>query len=292
MTAPRGGARRAEGSAAERLVYGLRVAGVPATPWLADADERPAPRVQIEHRAVVTEPASLDGERACLHLPDGRLLVADRAGGTVTFGGEPLDLGDLVHPYLGPVGTLFNRWLRREAFHGGSFVAGGRAWVVRGRREAGKSTLLAALAARQVAILADDITVIDRGMALAGPRCLDLRAVNPGAAFTAVPARAGTRLRLPLPAIDTRVPLGGWIYLEWGDSLQIELLPAATRVSRLMGGRAWPQLTSDPSVLLDLAALPAWRLARPRDRSMIPACAEMLEEAVISMPRQGAIGRS
>jgi hypothetical protein len=80
-----------------------------------------------------------------LSLGGGRQLVLDRARESVTYCGPFVADDQLVHPYRGSVGTIFDRWVCREVFHAASFVLYDRAWVVVGPKEAGNSTLVAQL---------------------------------------------------------------------------------------------------------------------------------------------------
>ena len=149
----------------------------------------------------------------------------------------------IAHPYLGPVAVGFNRWAGREVFHAGAFVAAGRAFMVLGPRTAGKSTLMAAIAATGAPILADDLVVTDGEVVFAGPRSVDLREPIPGDALAApLPelrsARDGTRWRVPLPAIASRYPLGGWFCLRWSDRTAADPVPMPSLLGRLAAYRS------------------------------------------------------
>ena len=142
----------------------------------------------------------------------------------------------LLHPHLGSTALIAAYWAQRPSFHAGSFVLGGGVWAVLGDRERGKSSLLAWLAARDVPVFSDDLVVLDGDAVLAGPRCLDLRA---GAAshFAAgsLIRGAGTRdrWRVSLPQVPARLPLRGWIELQWDDQTRIELLRTDQKLARL-----------------------------------------------------------
>jgi len=256
--------------------YGLHFRGLPLVPELALAepgDGYPA-AVTISVHATdqsTPQPYALDASRSVRRLADGRLLDCHRPDGTATFYGPPLDPGVLAHPYLGPVATTFNRWLGRESFHAGAFVVNDRAWAVLGPRTAGKSSLLAALAARRVPILSDDILVTDGHEGFAGPRCIDLREPLPAVDTALVRARNDSRWRVLLPPIPPRVVLGGWIYLRWGGAVSMQSLPPQELMRRLAAGRAGRDLASDPSAFLLLATLPSWDLERPKDWGQLDA---------------------
>jgi hypothetical protein len=265
-------------------VYGMRVTGLPAgLPMLGDVV--PWPTVNIVNGA----PPAAGGEqvvgsdRAEVPLPMGRRLVILRTG-EARFHGPPLPPDELVHPYLGLPASLWSRWRGQECFHAGAFVAGDRAWVVRGEREAGKSTLLAALAARGVPVLADDIVIVDAGQVLAGPRCIDLREQIPGLPGIEQRSWEGSRCRLSLPSVPPSVPLGGWIFLEWGGEPARERLDARSVLSRVAAGRAWPALGTDDRAVLDVATRPAWVLTRPHLWLGLPDMVDQLLDLVGDSP--------
>ncbi|MFI9639970.1 hypothetical protein ACIG87_07855 [Micromonospora sp. NPDC051925] len=258
-----GGAMGATG----RSVYGLCVHGLDEVEELPPSEahpDRPAVRVR-QTTAAPPLPVPIDLDGGVRVLADGRTLAVDRRRGTATFHGPLLAPDVLAHPYLAPVATVFNRWAGRETFHSGAFVHAGRAWAVVGPRTAGKSSLLAALAARDVPVLADDILVVDHTEVYAGPRCIDLRHPVPGPVLSTRMVRAGDRLRVALPPIADRTPLGGWLFLGWGRTPTMTPVPPSTLLTRLAGCRSWHRLPTDPTVLLGMAALPAWDLTRPRD---------------------------
>ena len=205
----------------------------------------------------------VDARRGCWALRDGHVLAVDRATRTATFYGSPISSDQLAHPYLAAVATVVNRWAGREAFHAGAFVAADRAWVVRGVRTAGKSTLMASLAARGHSVLSDDIAVTDGRNVFAGPRAVDLRSPPPAPVTTDL-VRGGTRWRVRLAPAPARVPLAGWVFLEWGNQVRLHRLGQRELLGRLAAGRSWTHLESDPRLLLALAGAPAWVLERPR----------------------------
>lgn len=262
-------------------MYGLRVNGLEAVDALVD--DPPASWLSVAVNVDQAPPPAgpgpaLNTERAALELPDGRLLKMDRVTRRATFHGPALEPDDLAHPYLGPVGSIFARWDGREAFHAGAVAIGGGAFGVVGGKEAGKSTLLAALAGGGADVVADDLVVTDGERVFAGPRCVDLRP-PPLAVDGAIlrPVRNGERLRVALGAVPPETPLRGWLFLEWDDApARLAKLPASELVVRLIRWRAGPQLPSDAAMLLRLGALPAWRLRRPRDADAIGSTAALL----------------
>ncbi|GIJ75636.1 hypothetical protein SAMN05443287_11481 [Micromonospora phaseoli] len=264
-----------------RSAYGLHIRGLDEVAELSATTAYPPPGsrpvIVRQRHATPPPPLPLDADRLVRRLTDGRTLALDRHSGDATFYGPPLTADVLAHPYLAPVAVVVNRWAGRETFHAGAFVHAGRAWVVLGGRTAGKSTLLAALVARDVPVLADDIVVCDGGDVLAGPRCVDLREPVPGLGLPTRAVRDATRLRVTLPAVAPRLPLGGWIFLRWGDGPALTPVGAADLLARLVVRRSLPELPSDPAALLTLAGLPGYDLARPREWAAIDATHRLLD---------------
>ena len=258
--------------------YGLTITGLPRVAELVPGPSSSDVAVQVTVAEGLAEPAPrpLDASGGVRRLADGRLLELDRARATAVFHGPPLTPDLLAHPYLSPVATAFSRWAGREAFHAGAFLSGGRAWAVLGARTAGKSTLLAALAARGVTVLSDDIVVTDGAVVFSGPRCVDLREVPPLPGLDLRTARLGTRHRLHLPDRPEQAPLGGWVFLGWGDAVAADRVPATTLLPELAARRAWRHLDSRAELLLDLAAAPAWTLHRPQRWDQLDAGLDLL----------------
>jgi hypothetical protein len=249
------------------LAYGLRWRGPLHTASLGEGTgEWPLLTVEVSGSDAPPGRNHLDGGRLLYTNVDGsRTLLVERHERRATFFGPPVDAHALVHPYLGPVASVYSRWIGRESFHAGGLLIGGKAWMVLGEREAGKSTLLAACLAAGVGVLADDLCVIDDGHLLCGPRTLDLRRPPDGAlaALGTVPARAG-RWRVDLPDVPPRTPLAGWLRLNWGEAHSTQPLTFADRLTLLARWRGWNALPSRPESLLDLAARPGYVLTRPR----------------------------
>jgi len=274
-------------------MYGLHLTGVTGAAGLlpALAADAARPRVAVRHARQDPEPECLSSARAALGLPRGRQLLLSRGEGTATFTGPRLSDDELVHPYLGAAASVFSRWGGREVFHAGAFVFGGLAWAVVGGREAGKSSLLAALAARGLPVLADDLVVTDGRQAFCGPRTIDLRQRAPGATAPATRVRDASRWRLALPPLPGAVPMGGWIYLCWRAEVGMDAVPASRSLARLAARRTWPALPSDPQVLLSLAACPAWDLGRPADWTRMDHSVDLMLLTLQAASRPQASGR-
>ena len=271
-----------------RQVYGMAVTGADDAielmplPVPSAADETPLLPVRI---VLSTDPPPLppiiDGDQIVEELVSGAWLNLDRARGVATFHGEPVRRDLITHPYLATTAVGFNRWSGREVLHAGAFEAAGRAWVVLGPSTAGKSTLMGALAAAGVPVLADDMVVTDGETVFAGPRCVDLREGFPAGVLRGAPptlrrARGDLRWRMDLPPIPSRIPLGGWFFLSWDDTASLEPIPMAALLGRLARWRSLRQLPSDPATILALAAKPGWELRRQRDWSGLSGTVDTL----------------
>ncbi|MFI0793940.1 hypothetical protein ACH4OY_14805 [Micromonospora rubida] len=263
-----------------RSAYGLHIRGLDEVAELPATAYPPTGSHPVTVRQRHTPPPAptpLSSDRMVRQLTDGRTLALDRRSGDAIFYGPPLAADVLAHPYLAPVAVVVNRWAGRETFHAGAFVHSGRAWVLLGGRTAGKSTLLAALAARGVPVLTDDIVVCDGDDVLAGPRCVDLRESIPGLELPTRGVRDATRLRVTLPSVAPRLPLGGWIFLRWGDGPALTPVGPAELLVRLAARRSLPELPSDPAVLLTLAGRPGYDLIRLRDWAALDATRRLLD---------------
>jgi hypothetical protein len=202
---------------------------------------------------------------ARLRVPDGTLDAA------------------IVHPYLAPVALVTSWWLGRNGFHGGALVADGGVWGVLGEKTAGKSTLLASFALAGIGVMSDDVLIIDGEAVLAGPRSVDLRAdaaqrLGAGEPLGEVGARE--RWRLALEAVPARLTLRGWLTLDWGEAIAIEPVRGRERLAALLPHQGVRIGAADPSRLLELAALPQWRVVRPRSWDAMDALRERLLDVI------------
>ena len=140
-------------------------------------------------------------------------------------------------------------------------------WAILGDRGAGKSSLLAYLALEGVPILTDDVLVVNGSSALAGPRCIDLRA-EPASRFKVGEALGvvGTRerWRMKIGPVHPELPLAGWICLEWGRT-SIGIVSPQERLMALFASLSLRVNPSVPDALIELLILPMIVLRRRRN---------------------------
>ena len=212
-------------------------------------------------------------------LVSGGYVQLRRRPGEATYV-VPAELGgeELVHPYLAPTAWAFSVWFGREAYHAGAFALDGEAWAVVGEREGGKSSTLAWLAAEGKPVLSDDLLVLQGRSVLPGPRCIDLREASAerlGVGHSLPSVRAGGRWRMRLVPADP-LPLRGWIFLTWGDAIQVRPLRPSERLNLILRlGRP-----ADPSAPLTLAEVPAWAFTRPKTWESLPHSLDRLFNVV------------
>jgi hypothetical protein len=263
--------------------YGLRITGVAQAAALLGSAAPDWPTLELA-RVVGPKGTSYDRlgpDKALLRLVDDGQVLIERVPGRATFTTpRPLSDDELVHPYLGLAAAVFSRWLGRESFHGGAFVWGGGAWILMGDKGAGKSAILASLALRGLSILADDVVVVERAEALAGPRSIDLRAdtadaLGVGENITVTQGRERWRLRLS--ATEHAFPIRGWVFPAWREGTPA-LVPVTPRerLLRLAGNRVLRIAPEHPEVLVELAALPAWEFRRSRSWDSFPDALDRL----------------
>jgi hypothetical protein len=267
--------------------YGLELTGLPHVDLLVPVPSSrswPVVRVLRELREAVDErPDYADLERADMGLLDGERALLDRREHSATFLVRSVeDDGRIVHPLLTAAGVIFAWWHGFEALHAGAFATPEGAWALLGEQGAGKSSMLARLALAGRPVLTDDLLIVDGKLALAGPRCLDLREDGLGPAGLEAmtePVRGSERHRLRLGPVEPEVPLRGWILLSWGNDLELRPLSPTERLEQLSAQRNVQGIRVDG--LLQLARLPAWELKRPLEwDSFEPAVHQVLELAV------------
>lgn len=262
--------------------YGLRLSGVDGIDdVLVEAPDSWTP-VEVIRRVgpVTTDEGWTAPSRAEFVTLSGGLIQLDLGRGQAILTAPSLPLAEeVVHPYLSSIGAMTAYLMGEESFHAGAVVLNGGAWAIVGDREAGKSSTLASLAARGIPIVCDDMLVLRGRTALAGPRTIDLRrdaaeALGLGTAIGVVGARPRWRMRVA--PVEPELELSGWIFLEWGDDLTIEPMPASERLTRLRHARGALLPPTDPTALLDLAQLPGRILRRPRGLDLLPATLDVL----------------
>jgi hypothetical protein len=173
----------------------------------------------------------------------------------------------VVQPHLATAAASIAVHAGRQAFHAGAVLINGGAWAIFGAKEAGKSTSIGRLHQMGIDILTDDVLICDGLNALVGPRCIDLRLaaaekLTIGKDFGVVGLRE--RWRVYLPACPSRVPLRGWVLLDWSDKESITSIPVTERLALLDQNQALRLPAHDPEAFLELSALPAYRWSRVR----------------------------
>jgi hypothetical protein len=167
-------------------------------------------------------------------------------------------------------------------------VAEGRVWGLLGEKESGKSTVAAWLAQKGYPVLCDDMLAVKGRTAFAGPRCVDLRpepARRLGIGEQADTDGPRQRWRVSLPPIDAELTLGGWLFLGWAEEVGTVAVAPRDLLGRLAASRTWRGLPTDPVALLDLAALPARELRRPRGWASFDRAGAALEAATTGAAR-------
>ncbi|HEX8067150.1 MAG TPA: hypothetical protein VF520_11550 [Thermoleophilaceae bacterium] len=266
--------------------YGFAIDGLDDPQALLGRAEPGWPRLTIvrEAREPTAGPAPgtvrVDGDRAEVWIGDGGLVEVDRAASTVAFATrERVADGLVVHPYLGLPASIASHWLGRQTLHGGAFLDGdGGAWALLGDKEGGKSSTLGWLLRRGLRVLSDDILVLDRGVLFAGPRCVDLRREPASVLGGEDVGRVGNRVRWRLDPGEAppSAPLAGLVHLEWGDRVLVEPVGAEGRLAGLVRSSVIRPGDGDATPFLELAALPTYRLVRPRDLDGLDAAGNRL----------------
>jgi hypothetical protein len=262
--------------------YGLRISGIPGGESLLGraAESWPAVEVGVHVGELDAEDEQLDDDRALLRLRTGGWIDVRRDPGHARYVvPAALSADELVHPFLAPAAAVFAHWHGREGLHGGALALGGTAWAVIGDRFGGKSSLLAALAVSGTDVVCDDVLVLDGCVAYPGPRTIDLRkdaaaALEVGDEIGVAGARERWRLRLA--PLDRSLSIGGWVFAEWAEELELKRLPPPEILARLFRNRSLRVPPKDPAAFLQLSALPAWELRRPRSWASLPETLEAL----------------
>jgi hypothetical protein len=271
------------GRSARRGAYGLRLTGVEdAYDVLVPAPDDWQPlELSTTVGDELPEVQWVGSESALLRLRAGGQVAIDWTRGKAVFTlPQPVTAAGLVHPYLATVAAVAAHRDGREGFHAGAVVAGAGAWVVIGEKGAGKSSLLALLALRGHAVLADDVVILDASdRALAGPRFVDLRsgaAEQLGVGESVGVLGTRERYRVPIGPVPAATPLRGFVVLAWGDEPTVTRVPAARRLAQLYEHRIARLEPADAQPLLELSTLPMYALHRPPDWTSADLAAELL----------------
>ncbi len=243
--------------------YGLRIEGLPSTPWLSATGVEHWPLLRIERSDKAGAP-TIDVERMRARIP------------------SHAEVGELIHPILcGLVAQVaISRGL--DGLHAGSLCGAAGVWAIVGPKRAGKSTLLAACATEGLSVFGDDVLFFGDGRCFAGPRCLDLREdAARGHAATERVRSATPRERMTLPPVQAEQPLAGIVHLGWSESLALQRLSVAEALRRLIDAYSSGGFSSDRSRLLDLAGLPSYELRRPRARDQLPETVGLLRRELL-----------
>ena len=270
-----------------RGCYGLQVPDWPDTADLLFAADTSWPRLELTTGALPADlapPTGVKDEQADIKIIGGRLRMQRSPLQATYLLERPVDSQALVHPYLAVPASIANNWLGRQVFHAGAFVVDGGAWAIIAEKEGGKSSTLAWLDRHGIDVLTDDLLVVDDGVALAGPRCIDLRGETAealGAGELLQGADGRDRWRLVTNAVRTSAPLRGWIVPAWDDDVSIEPLDTVDRLSSVLGHRSVLTDDQDAEAFLELATRPCLRFARPRGVATMGAA---IEELLSSLP--------
>ena len=268
-----------------RGAYGLRLVGDAPDSSLLVSVSPDAPEIRIERRAGTVEVDNVvSTDSATVPLLGGGGLALQRLPATATITTpRPISDDELAHPYLAPIAAVHSHWLGRAAFHAGGIVVGDSVWGVIGEREAGKSTLLAAVHRIGGGIVADDLLVTEGETVFAGPRTLDLRqgaAEWLGQTRSLGVAGARERWRLDLDPVESPLRLAGWVVPSWGTRIEVIPNGGAAAAHHLAGARSVTGLRISPRAFMAAAARPTVEMVRPRDFSQLEAGAHQLLAAL------------
>ncbi|TKV57322.1 hypothetical protein FDO65_17500 [Nakamurella flava] len=269
------------------VAHGLRIEGLDAAdnlPRLPAGQAADLPVVRVERTTSPCPTERRVGAHGCggdvvvREFSGDRVLVLDRLAGTATFHGPATAPDVFVHPGLLMVSAQFNHWAGRETFQAGAFTVGGRAYLIAGPSDAGKSVLLTALAAAGATVLTDGGAVTDGRSVFSGPRTLDLSEPVPMhvVGLPMQPANGQTRCRFPLGPAPLRRPLAGVFFLRWGGPVRAEPVSDAGRAGRLAAQRTLRVLLADPGIMTAIAALPAWNVHRAREWSSLDETVDLV----------------
>jgi hypothetical protein len=253
---------------------------------LVDAPAWPQVDLEIRHLDTPNTDETSDWDVTGMRVPlatGGHLSVVWPFGVTLSLLGDPIP-ECVIQPHLTTAAASIA--LRRgfQPFHAGAFEQDGRAWVVLGAREAGKSSTLALASRHGSLVVTDDLLVVEEGIACAGPRCVDLRAeaaeaLDMGTDLGIVGLRE--RWRVQMPPCPTTMPVAGFVVPSWGPDA-IETLPPVSRLQILFTNSALQGITMNaPDEYLRLASLPMLAWARPKSWSSARRSFDLLRRQLL-----------
>jgi hypothetical protein len=274
-------------------MYGLRMEGFTDAAALLVPAEASWPSLQVVRAQPDSPPRRphdlpvhalrLDDRAAEVWFSDHDGLTIDQPTMCVQFITKR-ELSDdaLAHPYLALPVAIASHWLGRLALHGSAFELNGRAWAMLGKKEAGKSSIVGWAFSRGHPTITDDLLVADGTTLFSGPRCIDLRdeaaAVLGGDGSQRTADRPKWRLR---PGqVPGSLSIGGLVHLEWGPRVVVEPLEPVDRLRRIAANFVLGPDLTDAAAYLELASLPAFRFARPRDVRSIDGANDQLLDAL------------
>lgn len=272
------------GTAHAKGAYGFRITGVDVAvpPFNHVADDAPEITVLLETSTARETAREVGVDRVVMPLLGGGAVRMVRTPpGAILATPQPLTPEALAHPYLAPIAAAHASWRGWLAIHGGGIVVGGVIWGVTGPRNSGKSSFLAACAARGIPVVADDLMVIDGDIVHPGPRSVDLRPdaaeqLGLGSDIGVVGNRP--RFRLELPPVEGTPSFAGWIFLAWGPDISMSEVAAGDRVRRLRPKNAVPGLPPHPTAFLRSVGKPCFSLHRPRAWAYSAAAVDQVVE--------------
>jgi hypothetical protein len=176
----------------------------------------------------------------------------------------------VIQPHLNTAAASIAMRRGWQAFHAGAFELDGGAWGILGAKQSGKSSTLALAFRRGSMIVTDDLLVVGDGVAMAGPRCIDLRiepaqVLDMGIDLGRVGFRE--RWRVYVDPCPPCLPIAGFIVPSWGED-RVQLVPPVSRLPMLIANSSMQGLTmNDPDQYLRLASRPMLSWSRPRSWS-------------------------
>ena len=236
----------------------------------------------------------VDEREARVRVPGVAGVLLDRDASSATLvSPEPLGDDRFLHPMLGYIASVFSHWLGRLVLHGGAFAAGDEGVALLGGRGAGKSSTLAWLAREGAAVVADDVLVLDGLSVFAGPRSIDLwpeTARHLGFSEHTDTVRGGHRQRLEMRPAANELQLRAWVSLAWGPRTALRPLRPQERYSKLVEQLHVhePGRLPGPEKLLELLALPALELTRPKQLDSLPGAGAALLELTRRLARESS----